>query len=58
MSTSAPSDVLDTARRAQDADAAVFLTLSPLSDNAQAFARQAPIRVLQGADLAVLLRAQ
>jgi restriction system protein len=53
-----PLRELDSARRAQGADAAVFLTLNPLSDNAQAFAREAPVRVLQGADLAVLLRAQ
>ena len=36
---------------------AVFLALGELSENAGAFAKQAPIRVLQGADLAVLLRA-
>lgn len=53
-----PLRELDAARRAKDADAALFLTLSPLSDNAQAFARQAPIGVLQGADLAVLLKPQ
>lgn len=53
-----PLRELDAARQAKDADAAVFLSLGPLSDNASAFARSAPIRVLQGADLAVLLRGQ
>ncbi len=53
-----PLRELDAARRAKDADAAVFLSLGPLSDNAIAFARSAPIRVLQGADLALLLRHQ
>ncbi len=52
-----PLRELDAARRARDADAAVFLALGELSENAGAFARQAPVRVLQGADLAVLLRA-
>ncbi|WP_235578264.1 restriction endonuclease [Pseudorhodoferax sp. Leaf267] len=53
-----PLRELDAARQAHDADAAVFLSLGPLSDNATAFARSAPIRVLQGADLAALLRNQ
>lgn len=52
-----PLRELDAARRAKDADAAVFLALGELSENASAFAREAPIRVVQGADLAVLLRA-
>lgn len=52
-----PLRELDAARRAKEADAAVFLALGELSENAGAFARQAPIRVIQGADLAVLLRA-
>ena len=53
-----PLRELDAARQAKDADAAVFLSLGPLSDNAIAFARNAPIRVLQGADLALLLKNQ
>ncbi|WP_082524752.1 restriction endonuclease [Pseudorhodoferax sp. Leaf274] len=52
-----PLRELDAARRAKDADAAVFLALGALSENADAFARQAPVRVVQGADLAVLLQA-
>ncbi|CAN7654201.1 restriction endonuclease [Pseudorhodoferax sp. LjRoot39] len=52
-----PLRELDAARRAKEADAAVFLALGELSENAGAFARQAPIRVIQGPDLAVLLRA-
>ncbi|MFT3720779.1 restriction endonuclease [Pseudorhodoferax sp.] len=51
-----PLRELDAARRAQEADAAVFLALGELSENAAAFARQAPVRVLQGTELAVLLR--
>lgn len=53
-----PLRELHAARQAKDADAAVFLSLGPLSDNAADFARSAPIRVLQGAELAVLLRDQ
>lgn len=50
-----PLRELDAARRAREADAAVFLALGELSDNARDFARTAPIRVLQGTDLATLL---
>ena len=52
-----PLRELDAARRAREADAAVFLALGELSDNARSFARSAPVRVLQGADLATLLKA-
>ncbi len=51
-----PLRELDAARRAREADAAVFLALGELSDNARDFARSAPVRVVQGADLATLLR--
>lgn len=52
-----PLRELEAARRAREADAAVFLALGELSENAAAFARATPIRVLQGAELAVLLNA-
>ena len=52
-----PLRELDAARRAREADAAVFLALGELSDNARSFANSAPVRVVQGADLATLLKA-
>ena len=50
-----PLRELDAARRARDADAAVFIALGELSDNARDFARTAPVRVVQGQDIATLL---
>jgi restriction system protein len=52
-----PLRELQAAREAAQADAAAVIALGTFTDNALAFARQAPIRVIQGADLAILLRA-
>jgi restriction system protein len=51
-----PLRELDAARQAQDADDAMFIALGELSDKGRDFARQHGIRVVQGADLAALLR--
>ena len=51
-----PLRELDAARQAQDVDDAMFIALGALSDKGRDFARQQGIRVVQGADLAALLR--
>jgi restriction system protein len=53
-----PLRELDAARQARDADFAVFVSLAPLTDKAIAFGTSASVRLIQGSDLAVLLKSQ
>lgn len=51
-----PLRELDKARQSQQADSAAYLAIAPIQEKAQAFADQQRIAVLQGLDLAGLLR--